>query len=78
MPSADEAKFSHPEERKNDVEQQKSILVIGLTKEMNKEYLELFFESAEDSNGGDLDNTWPIEIDEINRRAVVTFQDHVG
>ena len=45
---------------------------------MNKEYLELFFESDQDSSGGDIDSTWPIEIDEANGRAIVTFEDHNG
>ena len=65
-------------QQQENVEQQKSILVNGLTKEMNKEYLELFFESDQDSSGGDIDSTWPIEIDEANGRAIVTFEDHNG
>ena len=65
-------------QQEENVEQQKSILVNGLTKEMNKEYLELFFESDRDSSGGDLDSTWPVEIDEANGRAIVTFEDHNG
>ena len=65
-------------QQEENVEQQKSILVNGLTKEMNKEYLELFFESDQESSGGDLDNTWPVEIDEANGRAIITFEDHNG
>ena len=78
--STKHAKWTHSQNKKGGevVDQQKSILVTGLTKDMNREYLELFFESDQDSNGGDLDSTWPIEIDEINRRAIVTFQDHAG
>ena len=59
-------------------EKRTSILVTGLTTAMNKEYLELFFESEQECGGGDLDYTWPVDIDEVNKRAIVTFQDDSG
>ena len=73
---AEQAILSPQSESNN--EQKRSILVSGLTGKMNLSYLELLFEDEEESQGGELDEAWPIVIDEQNKRANITFKSAEG